>query len=368
MPRELGQEENRRGGWCVSDAPRVGARRDDGFCGRMRQTKRIPIRVKLIHAGRLLTYLSGNHRFRMNPIAITQDEWTVHALNIHGVFFERRCADAVVDTPDWKVLSTNYPVEFPPPNGPWRGKESSLDIWARRDTGSNSIVDVLIECKKANPEFVNWIFFPKGESPSPTPFSFVMTTNSHSADQSAWTSQTRIMDGTTGLSMSNDAREVRGDYVKHKSGNKTRTSNAAIQEAAYQVALANSAIVHEDSLRLDKARISPQHLAPPWISKSYVPIIVTTAKLFRADFSSRGISLDVGEINLKDVTLSPIQDVVYEYALPKHLQASPANPLDFLKGGNDDAFTRMHIIVVHAGSLSNLLSGLFINKSSSPQQ
>ena len=52
----------------------------------------------------------------------SQEDWTVHALNIHGVFFERRCAEVVASVPDWKVVSTNYPVEYPPPNGPWRGK------------------------------------------------------------------------------------------------------------------------------------------------------------------------------------------------------------------------------------------------------
>src|SRR5438067_1186455 len=80
------------------------------------------------------------------PMATTQDEWTIHALNIHGVFFERRCESLVADTPGWKVLATNYPVEFPPPNGPWRGKESSLDIWARRDSEPSWVVDTLIEC------------------------------------------------------------------------------------------------------------------------------------------------------------------------------------------------------------------------------
>jgi hypothetical protein len=97
-----------------------------------------------------------------------QDEWTVHALNIHGVFFERRCVEAVAGVSDWQVVSTNYPVEYPPPNGPWRGKESSLDIRARKLLPDSQILDIQIECKKANPEFVNWIFFPKRSSSGTT--------------------------------------------------------------------------------------------------------------------------------------------------------------------------------------------------------
>jgi len=300
----------------------------------------------------------------MAHFASTQDEWTIHALNIHGVFFERRCVDAVIDTKGWKVLSTNYPVEYPPPNGPWRGKESSLDIWARRDTDPNAIVDILIECKKANPDFVNWVFFPKAECQQPTPFIYAKAINTpNPAGVGAWTSQVVMQRGTTDLSISNDAREVRGDYGKNHSGNKTKTSNAAIQEAAYQVALANRAIVHEETSLREKARSSPDHPAPPWPSKAYVPIIVTTAKLFRVDFASSSTNLGSGEIGLNEATLTPVQSILYEYALPKHLQFSPAQPLEILTSRNSDTFSRMHILVVHSESLASLLCDLFASST-----
>ena len=296
----------------------------------------------------------------MASLPSTQDEWTIHALNIHGVFFERRCVDAIVDTPNWKVLSTNYPVEYPPPNGPWRGKESSLDIWARRDNDANPIVDIFIECKKANPEFVNWIFFPRVDLQHPTSFVFTKATNTpNPTGVGAWTSQIAMQRGTTTVCISNDAREVRGDYLKNQSGNKTKTSNAAIQEAAYQVALASRAIVHEESVLLGNARGSSEHSAPPWSEKAYVPIIVTTANIFRVDFASRSTNLGSGEINLNEASLVPVQSILYEYSLPKHLQFSPAQPLEVLKGGISDSFTRMHIIVVHSEALSGLLVELF---------
>ena len=296
----------------------------------------------------------------MSQLERTQDEWTIYALNIHGVFFERRCVDVVTNMPGWKVLSTNYPVEFPPPNGPWRGKESSLDIWARRNSDSHSVVDALIECKKANPDFVNWIFFRKPELEKPTPFVFPVATNTVSvAAANSWKSTLAMQRGNTSLFLANDAREVRGDYVQNKNGNKTKTSNAAIQDAAYQVALASRAIVQEESLLLEKARDSADHALPPWLSKSYVPIIVTTANLFCIDFSVGDTSLSSGEIELHDATLSPVQSLLYEYALPKHLQYSAAQPLDTLKSGSSDTFSRMHIIVVQSGALSGLLTDLF---------
>lgn len=296
----------------------------------------------------------------MASIASTQDEWTIHALNIHGVFFERRCTTLVADTTGWVVLATNYPVEFPPPNGPWRGKESSLDIWARRGDDPSFVVDALIECKKANPEFVNWVFFPKPDSPTPSPFGFAWVDNRLSAAESEpWATQVSVRRGTTTVSVAGDAREVRGDYTKHQGGNRTKTSSAAIQDAAYQVALATRAVVHEEVSLLGKACKSPDHPAPPWMSKAYVPLIATTAKLFRVDFQPRATKLESGEIDLHDAVLVPVQRILYEYALPKHLQLSPAEPLKILKSGDSDTLSRMHIFVVHAEEVSSFLQGLF---------
>ena len=297
----------------------------------------------------------------MATIASTQDEWTIHALNVHGVFFERRCVTLVGDTAGWKVLATNYPVEYPPSNGPLRGKESALDIWARRNSDPSLVVDALVECKKANPEFVNWVFFPKPDFPTPSRFSFTRADNKSSeAGAGSWSTQVSLRDGTATISMASDAREVRGDYSKYQGGNKTKTSNAAIQEAAYQVALATRAIVHEELSLLGKACKSADHPTPPWMSKAYVPLIVTTAKLFRVDFQSHATKLDSGEIDLHDATFVPVRSILYEYALPKHLQFSPAEPLQILKSGNSDAFSRMHIFVVHAEAVSAFLGNLFL--------
>lgn len=296
----------------------------------------------------------------MTTVAVTQDQWTIHALNIHGVFFERRCAVVVADTAGWKVLATNYPVEYPSPNGPWHGKESSLDIWARKDSDPTFVIDALIECKKANPEFVNWVFFPKSGATPPTKFSFANATNTPNPNGTGpWKTQIQLRHGTGSMEIASDAREVRGDYVKHQGGNKTKTSNAAIQDAAYQVALACRAIAAEESTLLQTARNSLEHPSPPWTSKAYIPIVVTTAELLRVDFSPKSPDLASGEIPLADAILSPVQNILYEYALPKHLQYSPATPLEVLKTGDTETFSRMHILVVRADALSSLLNDLF---------
>ncbi len=289
----------------------------------------------------------------------SQEDWTVHALNIHGVFFERRCAEIVASVPEWCVVSTNYPVEYPPSNGPWRGKESSLDIRARKLLPNDQVLDIQMECKKANPEFVNWIFFPKRGVADAAPFRTTASSNELPVSGTGpWSTEVVVQSGFAEMPVASDSREVRGDYLSQKGGNKTKTSNASIQEASYQVAIANRAIVHEDGQLLRKASNSGQHATPPWMRKNYIPIIVTTARLFQASFSANDIDVSTGEIPLSAATLTPVTNVLYEYPLPKHLQHSPADPLPALTGVEIESFTRMDIIVVHAQSLAAMLNNL----------
>jgi hypothetical protein len=289
----------------------------------------------------------------------SQEEWTVHALNIHGVFFERSCAETVAKVTEWQVVSTNYPVEYPPPNGPWRGKESSLDIRARKQLPNEHLFDVQIECKKANPEFVNWIFFPKRNLTDATPFRTMVHANELPESGSGpWSTKAYMQGGNAEMPIASDCREVRGDYLSHRGGNKTKTSNASIQEAAYQVALANRAIVQEEGELLNRARTSSQHSTPPWPRKTYIPIIVTTARLFEASFAAVDVSLSTGEVSPSSVTLKPVTSILYEYPLPKHLQHTPADPLPALSGMEIESFTRLDIIVVQADSLATMLNTL----------
>lgn len=80
-------------------------------------------------------------------------DWTVHSLNIHGTFFERWCQHIVRASPPWSLTTTNFPVEV-------QGHHSALDIRADHDSSMAKLI-LLIECKKNNPEFVDWIFFPR---------------------------------------------------------------------------------------------------------------------------------------------------------------------------------------------------------------
>src|SRR5687768_4635121 len=86
----------------------------------------------------------------------TEHEWTVHALNIHGLFFERWCENTIAAQEGWSVRGTNIPVEYRQTMA--SARESALDVLAESDLASGPPVSLIVEAKKNNPEFVRWVF------------------------------------------------------------------------------------------------------------------------------------------------------------------------------------------------------------------
>lgn len=286
----------------------------------------------------------------------TQDDWTIHAINIHGVFFERWCQQAISDTEGWILKTTNYPVEYPSPNGPIRGRESTLDIRAESNI-QNGRVTLLIECKKNNPEFINWVFFRK--FPYPAKGSLVVTRLENvprAAPSTGWTVNNALLDIESPFVIADEARETRGDYLSYKdSGRKTKTANAAITEAAYQVALATQAITTEDTSFTE--RLGSAHPTPtmPWQAQSLFPVIVTTARLYVCELRASDVDSRTGEVEYNKAQLKEYPELVYEYPLPRHLQAKPADLVGALTRGSIERFMRMHILVVNSRQFKEFL-------------
>jgi hypothetical protein len=281
----------------------------------------------------------------------------VYSINIHGVFFERWCEDLIRST-GLKVVSTNYPVEFPPSNAVSRGKESALDIRAelRKD---NLVFTFIIECKKNNPDFVNWIFFPKGETETQRVFVSHLIKNQIKEDPSqGWNVETEIFKFPISVNVFNEARETRANYQTFKDGQKTKTSNAAITEASYQVALATKAIWAEE--RIHSQRKGAYNPIPQldYQTQFIVPCIVTTAKLYSCNFEPKDVNPICGEIPLDKTVLEEVPMVVYEYPLPKHLQSAPVNLVEALSTKNLELVTRMDIVIINSVHLKQLLDEL----------
>ncbi len=296
-----------------------------------------------------------NSIIRVQPRS--EDEWTIHAINIHGVFFERWCQKGISDSTDWRVRSTNYPVEYPPPNGPWRGRESTLDIEAslQRD---DLLVTLLIECKKNNPEFINWIFFPNRQAAT-NPFVFRQIENvPREAPNQGWNVTGGLKTVLSPLVVADEARETRGTYLQYQKGDKTKTSNAAISDAAHQIALATQAIALERGEYSKKLGSSASPPPMPWKRQVFLPMIVTTARLFTCDFDPGHVDPVTGEIPFGKANITERGHLVFEYPLPRQLQIQPADLVAALMQDSLRAFMLMHILVVHSGKFLEVLHWL----------
>jgi hypothetical protein len=288
----------------------------------------------------------------------SDEEWIIHSLNIHGLFFERWCQSVIVRTGGFDLVASNKPVEFPPAGHAATTKESSLDIQAIHTYGNDARLTLTLECKKNNPSFVNWIFFPVFQPRRHVlELSQIHNTAKQNGNHISWTVE---LDKTRtfldeALIFCDDARETRGSYQNtNSSPTLTKTSNAAVSEAAYQVALASQAVLFE--LVVDNQRRSASGGQTSWPENrhSLLPIIVTSAKLFTCRFDPKSVTPDLGEIPLKEADLVSQKFLVFRYKLPKHLQYGYS---DFTEE-KLMRFASMDIVVVHSEDFETFLDKL----------
>ena len=218
---------------------------------------------------------------------------------------------------------------------------------------------LLIECKKNNPEFINWVFFNRFRTPCEA-FNVSQVENKpREAPATGWDTSSAIRNiGGPGDVVADEARETKGDYAHIRGGDKTKTSNKAIQDAAYQVTLATQAIIEEDSSISRRLGMRSGATAPPWQIKAYIPAIVTTARLFLCDFDPANVDPVTGEVPFDKANISEAPSVVFEYTLPRHLQFGPADISRSYSEGLVDLFTRMHLLVIQSQHFADILKDL----------
>lgn len=288
----------------------------------------------------------------------SEHDWTVHSINIHGIFFERFCQRIIDKSNLWKLKAVNYPVEFPPLRGPIRGRESTLDIRAYRELESG-ILTLLIECKKNNPDFVNWIFFPRYFAPNQNRLWFPQVENIQDQNSSTgWRPQTKlkVIAASSETRVFDAARETRGSYTGYRKGDPTRTSNASIEDAAYQVTLATQAIVAEEDQFSRVLSVGVPGMSLPWKKQVFLPTVVTSARIFACDFNPADIDNLTGEIAYEKVSITEVPSLFFEYSVPRHLQGVPENLSQVVSTDSIDVFMRMHILIVQSAKLEEVLN------------
>jgi hypothetical protein len=172
-----------------------------------------------------------------------------------------------------------------------------------------------------NPDFVDWVFFEANRAMLRIPRLWINQIRSTKESGEVRPSPEVTMCGFDPLGrVADHASETRGTYDDKTSRKNTKTSAQAINDACHQLAIATQAIVHEDRNRL----VSDYQRSDGWRPKkallNFVPVIVTTARLFILEFDPSKVSAETGEIDRKDAKLEPVEWLDYLYPIPRHLQ------------------------------------------------
>lgn len=257
----------------------------------------------------------------------------------------------IEDTKQWTLGPANYPVALPFNSGL---KESALDI--RAFCNINSVrTTLIIECKKNNPEFIDWIFFPSVRRVSQNislPF-----LNNQKNEANSWDVSSSLQQLPFDIVITDEARETRGQYQSSTDKKtKTKTSNAAISDAAYQVALATQAIHIEEAKFSKNEATNKDAFRMPWSIQILLPTIVTSARIYTCTFDPSEVHPATGEISYSKATLTEQPYLIYKYPLPSHLQNIPEEVVGKLTMKNIDNYIRMNIFVVQSKMFQTFLN------------
>ncbi len=284
----------------------------------------------------------------------TDHEWIIHSLNIHGLFFQRKCVELIntlpVKSQHIKVIDTEYPVEYPQQRiMDMKNKESRLDIFARISDQFyvDRAINLVIECKKNNPDYTNWVFFEK--YPDYDPKQDFIATFDNGNEGACYTAQSTQIGGY----VSSDGREVKENYSNLNVRDKTKTTNANIEDACYQVVVATHSLLDEQYIRFTLPR--EKRINSQLSLYLFIPIIVTTANLYICEYSVSDVSIDRGEISLEKPKLKEVKSLLFEYPIPPHLQLHNGKWRANTQNAGRDISYRRDIYIVNSQEFQDML-------------
>ena len=268
---------------------------------------------------------------------LTHDEWVVHALNIHGTFFEKWCARQVEEAQEWTLVDTEYPVEYV--------HQSRIDVWASCQV-EDSILNLTIECKKNDPTLSSWVFFHDARDPSPevSVSTLGWRVSGDKGEEFLGTNSEQV-DGL----VATGGRQVRESYDTKKIERQlTKTTTKDIDDAAQQAFVGARALFWEQAHLWKQMREAHESNHPPWRLQYFLPVIVTTAELCRCDFEHGDVDPSTGEIELGSAQVSSVDYLYYEYPIPKRLQLHASDPIQVFSPAMHRSLIRGHILVVRS--------------------
>ena len=229
------------------------------------------------------------------------------ALNEQGYLFQHKIVQVLQSGDEsngvrhnWFVEAEEVPVSLP------NSEETRIDMVLRHGPALGNPWRIVVECKRSSPEFKRWVFFGGGAlCRNFSPRDYYVEFFDESPDQAAPNQAAPMQHLVKQVGASSECPVF--DYgveVKSERPETRRRASAtnAIEDAFQQVILGQTGF----ALRLRKVCERSFRL---------LPVVVTTAELFSADFSVDRVSLDRGMLQPADLSLKPMSWLAVNYRI-----------------------------------------------------
>ena len=257
-----------------------------------------------------------------------------------GVFLQRYIGNLFPST--WRVLEES-PFTLPPSRGSDIGKDGRIDLIAEK-TFPTTLGTLIVECKGSE-EGQKWIFVKSKETSygdDTVSVQYVGQRSSTIADNRETDVRVRFE-----INFAKFPQQLLRYNMGFSLGKKGETYSIKtnskgilhLEEACYQVARGTIAsMLEEIRCRCEQERMQGG------VVDFFIPIVVTTAEIYYADFNEGETDSNTGNIKMADFYNKPW--IMYSYPLSDYLQLFRAHPSATLKERNMKK--RMDIFIVNS--------------------
>ena len=274
---------------------------------------------------------------------LTGDELTnvlCNALNEQGYLFQEACVNVLKKSDsEWEVEFEEYPVAF-------REQDTKIDIILRWKRYDEPYIYAILECKRADPSYRCWLFGASGE----------LLYANHCTVFTYQHGKPRVMN----LNVINQIYHVPSWMEVKRPIDKRRLSSPQNIEDSFGQVLRGLAGFANEQFKL-RIRVESK---PRLI---FIPIVVTTATLYVANYASDNIEISTGQISKEKISFGELQGppeqidwVIADYgAGPNVLPDESGAQMDTTNPKELQWFKQRSIFIVnscHLDSFSNTFS------------
>jgi hypothetical protein len=279
----------------------------------------------------------------VNSASTSIQELLAASINEQGFLLQQRVyeeANRAFGKPGspWVLSATEVPVEVA------NGKQTRIDIVLAHSKHAG--IHVAIECKRANPKFKAWALFGTEQTIRNTPHDQFYFERFRFDGKVGNGLDHRLICTDADIPVFNYYIESR---INPRSNSDSRCSSTeTIEEAFNQLTIGQKGLF---------GKLSDHGGASPVL---VIPVVVTTAELYRLDFDVNDVSLSHGTIDVSKITNQTIPFGAVNFRVPGYLSARSAHNSQTAEGIRTELieFQLRTIFVVQSNSLQNFLLAL----------